>query len=240
MFFPRIFALLTVCLTTVIATPASLADTSQTDLPRVRLSTNLGDMILELEQDRAPGTVANFLEYVDAGFYDGTIFHRVIEGFMIQGGGFSENYERKPTRAAIRNEANNGLRNERYSISMARTNAPHSATAQFFINSVDNGNLDHTAPSARGWGYAVFGRVVEGQDVVDTISQVPTGPGGRFSRDAPRDPVVITQASLIVPVDEIVPADESAQQATTASESTSEAKVIAVQPSATTKTLSVQ
>ena len=157
----------------------------------VTLSTTAGDIVLELDQKLAPDTVANFLQYVDDDFYDGTIFHRVIEGFMIQGGGFSGSYERKETRAPIRNEANNGLSNRRYSISMARTNAPHSATAQFFINTVDNNALDHTGPTPRGWGYAVFGRVVKGHDVVDAISQVATGPGGPFPRDAPRELVVI-------------------------------------------------
>ncbi len=167
--------------------------------PRVQLSTTKGDMIIELAHDRAPRTVDNFIQYVEDGFYNGTIFHRVIEGFMIQGGGFSENFQRKVTRPAIPNEANNGMRNHQYTISMARTNAPHSATAQFFINSEDNLNLDHTAPTPRGWGYAVFGKVIEGQDVVDTISQVSTGPGGPFSRDAPREPVVIMEAKLLMP-----------------------------------------
>lgn len=188
----------------MVLAPAALignafADDSANDPPRVRLVTSKGDMVIELAEKRAPITVKNFLQYVDDGFYDGTIFHRVIEGFMIQGGGFNAAYERKSTRQAIPNEANNGLRNERYSIAMARTNAPHSATAQFFINSEDNHNLDHSAPTARGWGYAVFGRVVEGQNIVDQISQVATGPAGRFSRDAPREQIVITEARLIVP-----------------------------------------
>jgi len=183
----------------VLAGTAFADDFNNSGPPRVRLVTNQGDMVVELAKDRAPVTVENFLRYVDDGFYNGTIFHRVIEGFMIQGGGFNAAYDRKSTRPAIPNEANNGLRNERYSISMARTNAPHSATAQFFINTEDNGNLDHTAPTARGWGYAVFGRVIEGQEIVDQISQVPTGPAGRFSRDAPREQVVITEATLIVP-----------------------------------------
>ena len=166
--------------------------------PKVLISTTHGDMVIELAEDRAPVTVDNFLQYVDDGFYDGTIFHRVIEGFMIQGGGFTQDFSRKPTRAAIPNEANNGLRNHRYTISMARTNAPHSATAQFFINSEDNRNLDHTSPTPRGWGYAVFGEVIQGQDIVDKISQVPTGRGGPFSRDTPREQVVIKSAKLIV------------------------------------------
>lgn len=190
MFFPRFIAFIGLSL----AASICLADS-----PQVRLSTTEGDMVIELEPDRAPVTVENFLQYVEDGFYTGTIFHRVIEGFMIQGGGFDAKFKRKPTRSAIPNEANNGIRNQRYTISMARTNSPHSATAQFFINTEDNRNLDHTAPSARGWGYAVFGRVVEGQEIVDKISQMPTGPGGPFSRDAPREQVVINEVSLMVP-----------------------------------------
>jgi len=163
-------------------------------------------MIIELADERAPETVDNFLKYVEEGYYDGTIFHRVIEGFMIQGGGFNEQYARKATRSAIANEANNGLRNQRYTIAMARTNAPHSATSQFFINAADNNNLDHQGPTPRGWGYAVFGRVVEGQDIVDKISQVSTGPGGPFSRDAPREQVVINEIAIIAaPVPETGP-----------------------------------
>jgi cyclophilin family peptidyl-prolyl cis-trans isomerase len=167
--------------------------------PRVTLHTTLGDIVLELDDERAPQTVKNFLTYVEAGFYDDTLFHRVIDGFMIQGGGFDKNYQRKSTRAPVSNEAYNGLRNQRYTIAMARTTAPHSATSQFFINSEDNDNLDHTNTTQRGWGYAVFGRVVEGKDVVDAISQVRTGPGGPFSRDVPLEPVVITGASLYRP-----------------------------------------
>lgn len=167
--------------------------------PQVTLKTTLGDIVLELDQERAPQTVRNFLDYVDAGFYTDTLFHRVIEGFMIQGGGFNREYQKKPTRAPISNEAYNGLRNQRYTIAMARTTAPHSATSQFFINGVDNRNLDHTNTSTRGWGYAVFGRVVKGQDVVDAISQVRTGPGGPFSRDVPAEPVVILAATRYQP-----------------------------------------
>lgn len=194
-----------------------IASSALAEAPRVRLTTTHGDMVIELANDRAPATVDNFLQYVDDGFYDGTIFHRVIEGFMIQGGGFTANYQRKNTRAAISNEANNGLRNQRYTVSMARTNAPHSATAQFFINTEDNKNLDHSGRTARGWGYAVFGRVVEGQEVVDKISQVSTGPGGPFSRDAPRDQIIINEAKLIVPEQE-----EAAQAEATANAAESE------------------
>lgn len=165
------------------------------ELHTVTLATTLGDIVLELDDDRAPVTVDNFLRYVDAGFYDDTIFHRVIEGFMVQGGGFTRKYGRKDTRAPITNEANNGLSNRRYTIAMARTNSPHSATAQFFINTVDNRNLDHTGPTSRGWGYTVFGRVVEGTEIVQQISEVPTGAGGPFSSDAPREAIVIISAS---------------------------------------------
>jgi len=164
---------------------------------KVRLETSLGDIVLQLDKERAPATVENFMQYVDDGFYADTLFHRVIEGFMIQGGGFSADYERKKTRSPISNEAYNGLRNKAYTISMARRTQPHSATSQFFINSVDNRNLDHTAMSASGWGYAVFGYVVEGEHVVDQISQTPTGPGGPFGRDVPRTPIVIKAVSRV-------------------------------------------
>lgn len=158
---------------------------------RVTMTTTQGDIIIELDGERAPQTVRNFLQYVDDGFYSNTLFHRVIEGFMIQGGGFTTDYQRKPTRPPVSNEAYNGLQNNRYTIAMARTNAPHSATSQFFINSENNRNLNHTDTSQRGWGYTVFGKVVEGRDIVDTISQVQTSSGGPFSRDAPVEPVVI-------------------------------------------------
>jgi peptidyl-prolyl cis-trans isomerase B (cyclophilin B) len=167
------------------------------DAPRVKLQTSLGDIVLELDPARAPATVENFLAYVRDGFYDGTIFHRVIEDFMIQGGGFSADYERRETRAPIRNEADNGLQNLRGTIAMARTGDPHSATAQFFINVKDNTFLDHTAPTPRGWGYCVFGRVVEGMETVDRIRAVATGAGGPFPKDAPLEAVVIERASLV-------------------------------------------
>ena len=183
-------ATLTLLLAVAAAPPADAAD----DAPRVRLVTTLGDIVLELDRARAPLSVANFLDYVDAGYYDGTLFHRVIDGFMIQGGGFGEGYVRKPTRPSIPNEANNGLSNRRYTIAMARTNAPHSATAQFFINVADNANLDHTAPTPRGWGYTVFGEVVDGRETVDRIAEVATGPSGPFGRDVPLEPVVIERA----------------------------------------------
>jgi peptidyl-prolyl cis-trans isomerase B (cyclophilin B) len=165
--------------------------------PKVRIQTNMGTIVLELNQEKAPMSVANFLQYVNDGFYNGTIFHRVIDGFMIQGGGFTQNLEKKDTRPPVKNEANNGLKNERGTIAMARTNDPHSATAQFFINVVNNDFLDYRSSDPRGWGYAVFGKVVEGIDIVDKIKAVPTGASGPFGRDVPITPVVIESATLI-------------------------------------------
>ena len=155
-----------------------------------------GVITLELDDVKAPKSVANFLEYVNSGHYDGTIFHRVIDGFMIQGGGFTPAMEQKPTNAPIENEAANGLKNDIYTVAMARTNEPHSATAQFFINVKNNDSLNHTAPTPRGWGYAVFGRVISGQDVVDAIKGVPTGRRGYFD-DVPKEAVVIEKAVVL-------------------------------------------
>lgn len=162
--------------------------------PRVLLKTTAGDIVLELNAEKAPISVANFLEYVKSGQYNGTIFHRVINGFMIQGGGFDKDMHEKATRAPIRNEANNGLKNEAYTIAMARTSAPHSATAQFFINVGNNAALDY--PSRDGWGYAVFGKVIQGSDVVDKIKQVATGSRGMYE-DVPVTPVIIQSATLV-------------------------------------------
>ena len=152
-----------------------------------------GVITLELDAEKAPKSAANFLEYVKNGHYDQTIFHRVIDGFMIQGGGFNAQMQQKPTGEPIENEANNGLKNDCYTIAMARTQDPHSATAQFFINVADNGFLNHTAPSMQGWGYAVFGKVVSGTEVVDQIRGVKTGRHG-FHDDVPKEPVVIEKA----------------------------------------------
>ena len=152
-----------------------------------------GVIALELDDAKAPKSVANFLAYVKSGHYDGTIFHRVINGFMIQGGGFTPDMQQKPTNAPIENEAANGLKNDIYTIAMARTNEPHSASAQFFINVKNNDFLNHTAPTPRGWGYAVFGRVTSGQDVVDAIKGVPTGKRGYYD-DVPLEAVVIEKA----------------------------------------------
>jgi peptidyl-prolyl cis-trans isomerase B (cyclophilin B) len=164
--------------------------------PRILLSTSLGDITVELDQQKAPATSDNFLAYVASGHYDGTVFHRVIPGFMIQGGGFTEDMHQKPANSPIGNEADNGLKNDRGTIAMARTSDPHSATSQFFINLADNDFLNHRAKNAQGWGYAVFGRVVEGFEVVDAIAQVPTGTSGPHS-DVPKEPVVIDRISLV-------------------------------------------
>ena len=162
--------------------------------PQVELHiANYGTITLELDADKAPKTVANFLAYVNKGHYNNTIFHRVIPGFMIQGGGMEPGMAQKPCDAPITNEANNGLKNANYTVAMARTGDPHSATAQFFINVADNGFLNHTAPSQQGWGYAVFGKVVSGQDVVDRIKTVKTGRKG-FHDDVPKEDVVIEKA----------------------------------------------
>lgn len=164
--------------------------------PHVKLHTNMGDMLIELDADKAPKTVENFLTYVKEGFYDGTIFHRVINNFMIQGGGFEPGMKQKQTHAPIENEANNGLKNDRYTLAMARTADPHSATAQFFINVANNDFLNFTAPTSNGWGYAVFGRVIEGTDVVDEIKKVKTGNKG-FHQDVPVEDVIIESATLV-------------------------------------------
>ncbi len=162
----------------------------------VQLQTSKGTIVLELYPEKAPVTVANFLQYVKDGFYDGTIFHRVINGFMIQGGGLDAQMQQKPTRAPIKNEADNGLLNEAYTIAMARTAVPDSATSQFFINVADNKNLNHTAKTPAGWGYAVFGRVVQGQEVVDAIKAVATTTKG-FHADVPVEPVTILKATVV-------------------------------------------
>lgn len=162
----------------------------------VRLHTSMGVIGIELDEAKAPETVRNFLEYVRSGHYANTIFHRVIDDFMIQGGGFEPGMKQKPTRAPIRNEAQNGLRNDRYTIAMARTGEPHSATAQFFINVKDNAFLNHSAPTPQGWGYCVFGRVVEGQDVVDRVKAVKTGRAG-MHQDVPVQDVVIERAEVV-------------------------------------------
>jgi len=163
---------------------------------KVALNTNKGRIVIELNADKAPKTVANFVDYVKSGHYDGTIFHRVIDGFMIQGGGFDAKMQQKSTKAPIQNEADNGLGNEIGTIAMARTNDPHSASAQFFINVGNNAFLNHSGKNPQGWGYAVFGKVTEGLDVVNAIKGVATGNAG-FHQDVPRTPVVIETAEVI-------------------------------------------
>ena len=164
--------------------------------PLVKLTTNMGEIVIELNEEKAPISSANFLAYVNDGFYDGTVFHRVIDGFMIQGGGMTAELGMKKTKEPIQNEADNGLKNEIYTLAMARTQDPHSASSQFFINVKDNDFLNHTAKDMAGWGYAVFGKVVEGTDVVDKIKSVPTGKKG-FYDDVPKEPVIIEKAEVI-------------------------------------------
>jgi len=161
----------------------------------VKLHTNLGTITLDLDAARAPESVANFLAYARSGHYENTVFHRVIDSFMIQGGGFEPGMKQKSTLAPIKNEAANGLKNGKYTVAMARTSDPHSATAQFFINVKDNAFLDHSSPTPQGWGYAVFGKVVEGQDVVDKITQVKTGRSG-FHQDVPLEDVLIQRVEV--------------------------------------------
>lgn len=162
----------------------------------VILHTNHGDITIQLEDEKAPATVKNFLDYVGSGFYNGTIFHRVINGFMVQGGGFEPGLKQKPTKAPIKNEAANGLKNDMYTVAMARTSEPHSATAQFFINVKDNGFLNYTSADYQGYGYCVFGKVVAGKEVVDAIRQVRTGSRGGF-QDVPVEDVIITKAEIV-------------------------------------------
>lgn len=163
-------------------------------MPTVTLETSHGNIVIDLDEGKAPETVKNFLSYVNSGFYDGTIFHRVIKNFMIQGGGFESDMSQKPTEAPIQNEANNGLPNSRGTIAMARTGDPHSATAQFFINHADNAFLNHSSETPQGWGYCVFGTVTDGMDTVDAIAEVSTGNFGPHS-DVPSDTVVINKAT---------------------------------------------
>ncbi len=173
------------------------ADTAEAKNPKVAISTSMGDIEVELFADKAPKSAANFLAYVKAGHYNGTVFHRVIDGFMVQGGGFDESFNKKPSKAPIQNEADNGLKNKKGTLAMARTGDPHSASAQFFINVVDNSFLDHRSKDMRGWGYAVFGKVTKGMDVVDKIRGVKTGSKGPFAKDAPQTNVVIKSAKAL-------------------------------------------
>lgn len=176
---------------------AMLGTTAMSDTqPKVQFDTNKGTIVIELNQEKAPLTVENFLSYVKSGFYDGVIFHRVIPNFMIQGGGFTPDMQQKPTQENINNEANNGLKNIKGSIAMARTSAPHSASSQFFINVKDNSFLDFTSETPQGWGYAVFGQVINGIEVVEAIENVTTGIVGPHS-DVPKEAVIIEKASVL-------------------------------------------
>lgn len=173
------------------------ANTTFADNPKVRIDTTKGPITIELYTDKATKTVENFLTYVDEGFYNGTVFHRVIDGFMIQGGGFTQDMGKKATKAPIENEADNGLKNDRGTIAMARTGDPHSATAQFFINHKDNAFLNHTGKDPRGWGYVVFGKVTEGMEVVDEIATQPTGAAGPFPKDVPETTILIEKVTRV-------------------------------------------
>lgn len=165
--------------------------------PTVKMETNLGNITIELAPDQAPKTVENFLQYVNDGFYKNTIFHRVISNFMVQGGGFDLNFNKKETREPVANEANNGLKNEIGTIAMARTSDPHSATAQFFINVADNTFLNYSAPNPREYGYTVFGKVIDGMEIISKIASMPTGSGGPFPRDVPNEQIVIRNISIL-------------------------------------------
>ena len=174
-----------------LASPAGAAN------PQVELKTNFGNVTIELYPDKAPKTVENFTGYVKEGYYKGTVFHRVIPGFMIQGGGFDKSLKQKQTRQPVQNEAANGLKNEAGTVAMARTSDPHSASSQFFINVANNSFLNYSAPTTQGYGYTVFGRVTKGMDVVNKIAATPTGSGGMFPADVPREAVVIEEARLV-------------------------------------------
>lgn len=190
--------ILSAILIIAVMTGISMGQENKVSSPQVVMETSKGEIVLALYPDKAPLTVKNFLSYVDAGFYNGTIFHRVIPGFMLQGGGFSSDMQKKKTLAPVKNEADNGLKNDRGTIAMARTQDPHSASSQFFINTVDNAFLNYKGQTRAGWGYAVFGKVVKGMEVVDAISRVETGTHGRF-RDVPKTPVMIIKVRQTTP-----------------------------------------
>ncbi len=189
---PLVYLMLFLFSTLSFATEKPMSDTQT----KVKMTTSLGTIVIELDNAKAPVSAANFADYVKSGFYNGTIFHRVIPGFMAQGGGFDSSFQQKDTKAPIKNEADNGLKNDRGTLAMARTNDPNSATAQFFINYKDNGFLNHTSPTPSGWGYAVFGKVVEGMDVVDEMAKQPTGNRG-MHQDVPKTDIVIEKAEIV-------------------------------------------
>jgi len=188
----------TIIISTLFFSTLTLAtDNQKMSTKQVKLTTNQGEIILELDAAKAPKTVENFIAYVEDGFYEGIIFHRIIPNFMAQGGGFSADFKQKETSKTIENEADNDLKNDRGTIAMARTSDPHSASAQFFINLSDNDFLNYTSKTQQGWGYAVFGKVTEGMDVVDKMAAIPTGSGGMFPTDVPQEQVIIEKAELI-------------------------------------------
>lgn len=189
---PFVYLMLFLFSTLSFATEKQMSDTQT----KVKMTTSLGSFVIQLDNAKAPVSAANFAEYVKSGFYDGTIFHRVIPGFMAQGGGFDTSFSQKETKAPIKNEADNGLKNKRGTLAMARTNDPNSATAQFFINYKDNSFLDHTSPTPSGWGYAVFGEVIEGMEVVDEMAKQPTGNRG-MHQDVPKTDIVIEKAEIV-------------------------------------------
>ena len=191
------FDLLKAVLISTLLFSSSLFAMDTKNMTTIKLSTNQGDIILELDAEKAPISVANFVSYVEDGFYDGVIFHRIIPNFMAQGGGFTSDFQQKSTKDMIENEADNGLKNDKGTIAMARTGDPHSATGQFFINLNDNSFLNHSAKTQQGWGYTVFGKVTEGMDVVDKMAAIPTGSGGMFPTDVPQEEVIIIKAEVI-------------------------------------------
>ena len=185
----------------ILTTTFFLSMAAYADNPKIKITTNIGAVMLELYPEKAPKTVENFVQYASDGFYKNTIFHRVIPNFMIQGGGVDPTYTQKPTRQPIKNEAANNLKNQIGTIAMARTSDPHSATAQFFINVADNDFLDYTAPTQRGFGYTVFGKVIEGMDIVNQIAATPTGPGGPFRSDVPQKMILIENIEVVSTAD---------------------------------------
>jgi peptidyl-prolyl cis-trans isomerase B (cyclophilin B) len=197
LFFRCLITAVTLAVSASVAQAADDSESAAIENPQVLMKTSLGEIVVELYADKAPNTVANFIQYVTDEYYNGTVFHRVIDGFMIQGGGFDAGLNKQATRDPIDNEADNGLKNDKFTIAMARTQDPNSASAQFFINVADNDFLNHKAKNLRGWGYAVFGTVVSGQDVVEKIATVKTGASGPFGKDVPKETIAIESATLI-------------------------------------------
>jgi cyclophilin family peptidyl-prolyl cis-trans isomerase len=191
-FLPRLLAVIT-----ALFLSTSLYATDTSTMTMIKFTTNQGDITLELNTEKAPKTVANFVAYIEAGFFNGVIFHRIIPNFMAQGGGFTTDFQQKSTKDPIENEADNGLKNDLGTIAMARTGDPHSATGQFFINLKDNDFLNHSSKTQQGWGYAVFGKVTEGMDVVNKMAAIPTGSGGMFPTDVPQEEVIIEKAEVL-------------------------------------------